>query len=262
MSENQRPSDEIIAKIRKILTKTEEASCTKEEAASAFAMATKLMAQYNLEMSDLEVKGDETVTLEWQDDEVIAMARWRYEDQLAYSVVVEFCFVEGFFLRQSCSNKKSLNFFGTKANVESAKFMFTALLAAYDRLWATHRLQTDCPAHERRIYVAGVATGFQLRLRGERKAMEAERDIIKGKTSGSTALALISVKQQTATAYLDKHPEFKKKNGEKKTGRSTTFAPLTGDHDTFAAGLRDGKNLSLHRSVGAAANAGVKQLDS
>ncbi|MGO9180794.1 MAG: DUF2786 domain-containing protein [Candidatus Limnocylindrales bacterium] len=52
MPENERPNEGRVAKIRKILTKTEDAGCTQEEAEAAFALATRLMAEHNLEMSD------------------------------------------------------------------------------------------------------------------------------------------------------------------------------------------------------------------
>jgi Protein of unknown function (DUF2786) len=45
---------ELIARIRKILARTEEAGCTKAEAEAAYALASTLMAKHNLDMAQVE----------------------------------------------------------------------------------------------------------------------------------------------------------------------------------------------------------------
>jgi hypothetical protein len=51
-------STNVIEKIKKILSKTIENGCTPEEAASAAAMAAKLMEQHQIEQADLVEKGE------------------------------------------------------------------------------------------------------------------------------------------------------------------------------------------------------------
>ncbi len=252
MPENERPSDVWIAKIRKILSKTEDAGCTQEEAEAAFALATRLMAEHNLEMSDVEVN-DDAPKVEWSEADIFTCARWSYENNLAYGIVKEFCFVEGYFGWSYANGKarKVLRFFGKKDNVATAQFMFNALLAAYDRLWITYRYLTGRPASDRRIYVAGIAMGFRDKLRAERQAMEIERDIVKGKSSGSTALALVSVMDETTSEYKKAHPECKDKRGN--------YANLRGSQDTLGDGYKAGKSLNLNRAIG---SAGRKRLGS
>jgi Protein of unknown function (DUF2786) len=252
MSESERPSEVWIAKIRKILSKTEDAGCTQEEAEAAFALATRLMAEYNLEMSDIEVK-DDSQKVEWGDEEILQTGRWFYENNLAYGIVKEYAFIDGFFTHRcdGFKTRKVLRFFGKKENVETARFMFNALLAAYDRLWITYRYLTQRPASDRRIYVAGIAMGFRDQLRAERQAMEIERDIVKGKSSGSTALALVSVMDETTSEYKKAHPECKDKRGH--------YAGLSGTDGTLNDGYKAGKALNLNRAIG---GAGMKRLGS
>jgi uncharacterized protein DUF2786 len=251
MSESERPSEVWIAKIRKILSKTEQAGCTTEEAQAAFALATRLMAEYNLEMSDVGAKDENTTP--WDEADAFACGRWSYENNLAYGIVKEFCFIEGYFARTHSSGKatKVLRFFGRKENVETARFMFGALQAAYDRLWTTYRYLTKRPASDRRIYVCGIAMGFRDKLRAERQAMEIERDIVKGKSSGSTALALVSVMDETTSEYKKAHPECKDKRGH--------YAGLSGTDGTLNDGYKAGKALNLNRAIG---GAGMKRLGS
>ena len=252
MPENERPNELWVAKIRKILTKTEDAGCTQEEAEAAFALATRLMAEHNLEMSDVEVN-DDAPKVEWSEADIFTCARWSYENNLAYGIVKEYAFVEGYFGWSYANGKarKVLRFFGKKDNVATAQFMFNALLAAYDRLWITYRYLTGRPATDRRIYVAGIAMGFRDKLRDERKAMEIERDILKGKNSGSTALALVSVSEETTQKYKQAHPECKDKRGH--------YAGLRGTDGTLNDGYKAGRSLNLNRAIG---GAGMKRLGS
>ncbi len=256
MSESERPSDAWIAKIRKIFAKTETAGCTKDESEAAFALATRLLAEHNLEMSDIEAK--DAPVAEWDESEIFATGKWSREHNLAYNIVREFCFIEGFYnhryeidAKGRQKHKKVLTFFGKKENVETARFMFGALLASYDRLWITYRYLMDAPASDRRAYVVGVATGFSTKLREERKVMEAERDLMKSKTSGSTALALVTVSQETNAKYKEKYPKHK-------SSRSG-FAELRGGQDAFDSGCKAGRALNLNRAIG---GAGRKRLGS
>jgi hypothetical protein len=142
-----------------------------------------------------------------------------------------------------------LRFFGRPDNVQSAKWMFNALVDAFDRLFNEYRKCTGAPASERRIFISGVASGFSQKLRDEERAVEVERDLMRGKTSGSTALALTGIREQTLMAYKDAHPGVFKKDGTKRTARGN-YASVTGSASSFEAGQAAGRSLNLNRSIG------------
>jgi hypothetical protein len=62
--------NDIVERIRKILAKTEEAGCTQAESEAAMAMASRLMAEHNLSMSEVTKGGEagrrEGLSVLWQ----------------------------------------------------------------------------------------------------------------------------------------------------------------------------------------------------
>ena len=57
----------------------------------------------------------------------------------------------------------------------------------------------------------------------ERLAMQIERDLVNGKASGSTALAVINIADQTRLAYRAAHASFFKADGKQKGARSSSM---------------------------------------
>jgi plasmid stabilization system protein ParE len=238
MSTEERPKADLIERVRKILTKTEATNCTQAEAASALAFASKLMAEHNLTVDEVNASTDAAES--WLEDEVYETGRWGLEDSLVYGIVKEFFFVEGFFNLNN--GKKVLLFFGKASNVAAARNTWNSLHAAFDRLWTMYRILNRRPAGERRLFVSGLAKGFAEKLRDERRAMEIERDIVQGTASGGTALALRSVADETLAEYRKAHP----KHGKATRGR---FAAVEGDRSTLQAGYEAGKVLNFAKGV-------------
>lgn len=233
---SEKPKDGIIELIRKILSRTESAGCTPGEAEAAFAMAARKLAEHNLTMEDVAVpKGGEE---SWMEEAIHETGRWSLENNLAYGILKEFYFVEGFFNRSASG--KTFMIFGKAENVATGRFIWNALHASFDRCWTMYRYLNKRPAGEKRIFVAGMAKGFSQKLRDERAAMEIERDLMTGK---STALALTSIAKKTQLAYKAAHPQHKS------SGRSMTG--VTGDRSTLAAGIEAGRSLKLSRALGA-----------
>jgi Protein of unknown function (DUF2786) len=247
LSEAQAKS-EVIERVRKILAKTEDSGCSPAEAERAFAIASRIMAEHNLDMSEVEQKEDGSQS--WTEDDVFETGRWTLEDNLAYGIVNRYFFVEGFFAGKWANDKhrKVLRFFGQPHNVETAKWAFNALHEAFDRLYGEFRRQTGAPARDRRIFTSGVASGFAEKMNEERLAMQIERDLVNGKASGSTALAVINIADQTRLAYRAAHASFFKANGTQK-GRKIQFDEVTGSNSALTAGYVAGRNLSLNRSI-------------
>lgn len=255
MSE-ERNKESLIERVRKILLKTEQAGCTADESEAAFALASRIMAEHNLSMDEVEKRegGEQS----WIDDDVMDTGRWSLEDNLAYGIVHRHFFVEGYFSARFVNGKhrKLLRFFGRPDNVATAKWTFNALLDAFDRLFNEYRARTGAPATDRRIFISGVASGFSQKIEDERKAMEVERDLMQGKASGSTALALTGIREQTQLAYKEHHAFAFKKDGTKKSG-TTRFASVTGSASAFEAGQRAGQSLNLNRAIGGSQRKGL-----
>ena len=179
MSANVNPS--VIEKLRKILAKTEEAGCTEAEAQSAMARASRLMAEHNLSLDQIQKEvGSEKV--EWIEGSGDTLTRWTMEHNLAFFIAKEFFFVEGLIhnIGYGRTQKKLLTLFGQAHNVEAGKWAFNALLDAFGRLFREYRKKSGCPANERRMFVSGVAKGFREKMQDERTALEIERDIDTG----------------------------------------------------------------------------------
>lgn len=260
---SERPKSDLIETLRKILKKTEEAGCTQEEAEAAFRMASRLCAEHNLDMAEIQAEEGRPDDISWLEDDACSMGRWTREHNVAFFIVKEFFFVEAIITtgrQHGRAVRKTLRFFGRASNVESAKWAFNALLDAFDRLWKEYRARTGVPANERRLFVVGVAQGFTARMREERQAVEIERDMEHQAEAaatgtpieaGGTALALRNIAQETATEFQKAHP---------KLGSSrSNFGELRGSQSTLQDGYRAGRSLNLNRSIGGDA-AGRKAL--
>ena len=237
---NDRPKADVIEKLRKILKRTEEAGCTEAESQAAMEMASRLMAEHNLSMGEIEK--EDSATEAWLTESAHESSKWTKECNVAYFVVKEFFFVEGIITTTSGygSNSrkkttKTLRFFGKASNVEAGKWAFKALLDAFDRLFADYRKLTKCPATDRRAFTVGVAQGFAHKMREERKVLEVERDREHGSASGCTALAIVSIAKET-------NQEFQKAYGKLRKG-SSNFADVRDSGGALAAGYKAGRTL-------------------
>ena len=254
---SERPKEDVIERVRKLLSKTEAKGCTQAEAEAAFQAASRIMAEHNLDMAEVEDRGNPAVE-SWIESDAHETGRWTLESNLAYGIVHEFFFIEGFFVGKWVNSKhrKVLRFFGRPENVQTATWAFNALHDAFDRLFNEYRSKTGCPASDRRIFVAGVANGFTQKMHDERRAMEIERDLLRRRPSGSTALAVRGVGEQTLQAYREHHGGMFKKNGARRRG-NTTFAVLTGSQSALQAGYDAGRSLSLNRALSGSQQKGL-----
>jgi hypothetical protein len=246
-------SDQLLSRIRKILEKTERNGCTEEESASAFAAAGRLMAEHNLTMADIASSSDATSADQAlvEEEADFTCSRWELEHNLAYAAVQEHFFVRGLMVGKFVDGKvrKSLLFFGTRANVEAARYVFGRLLQSFEMLWMRHKAIHRTPGSERRAYVVGVARGYRDKLASDRKVMEAERDLLKCQASGGTALALRNIASEVNKAFEAKHLP-KKADGTPKKPQHSGFAAVKGSQDTYEAGYQAGKKLSLNKELG------------
>jgi hypothetical protein len=259
-----RVNESVIAKLRKILSKTEEAGCTEAEAQSAYAMASRLMAEHNLSMADMAQTDAGATQEEWAEEAAWSGGKWTIQCGLAWDVVHEFFFVEGITHTKISFGKrvKVTTFFGRASNVEAATWTFKALLGAFDRLFEDYRRRTGCAASERRLFTLGVSRGFKAKLKDEQRAMEIERDALQSSRSlavngnpapahavKSTALALKDIRQETEEEYKRRNPKIKK--------AQSNYADYRGSRSSLDAGFQAGRNLNLNRAVGQESRKGL-----
>lgn len=235
---NERTSDRILVLIRKILAKTEVAGCTPAEAEVAYAKASRMLAEHNLSMEDVEVATGPGGAEGWRDEAVHEAKRLSLGDKECLQILARFFFVENV-IAVDYDGTQTVRLFGKPENVATAKHVWTALRAAFDRHWAEYRIRAGRPAREKNLFVQAMASGFYGKLREEREALEAERD---GEKPGSTELALQSIDEKLKNGLAVAYPDI----------RETKHRPvyLNGDESTLKAGMEAGQALNLDRPLG------------
>ena len=153
----------MIERVRKILAKTEDrvAAPAEAELLSRRRAASWRSTTWTCPTSSRR----KTASQSWTEDDIFETGKWTLEDNLAYGIVSRYFFVEGFFAGKWANGKhrKVLRFFGAPHNVATAKWAFTALHEAFDRLLMSGAGRTGGPASDRRIFISGVASGFARR---------------------------------------------------------------------------------------------------
>jgi len=231
---------ELIARIRKILAKTEEAGCTTAEAEAAYGLASSLMAKHNLDMTQVE----QAAGLDGEGwTEVMVHESGRASS--VFDMVSGVC-AQYFFVRPYRSSKVGPDgkrrvvqmFFGSPTNVETARFIFSSLLSAIERLWREEFQRGLYERTDRMVFAVGVINGYSEKLEAERASMIQERDRVTGDVG--TALALQTIHDKTLASYRTAHP-----NHEIIGGRRSFY----GSEESHAAGYQAGQRLNLSRPL-------------
>ena len=224
----------ISEKIKKILAKTQEVGCTQQEAESALAMASRLMAQYNISMD--EVKSSEE---KWGIVRVATYGKWTLDMSLITKLVSDHCFVK--YIAESVADRyNSLQFYGLKDNVINAKYMYDSLEKAFDKIWTSYKRRTNSPAKYRRIFISSMASGFDAKMRSERKKLSDEMNQ-QNNTPGKTEIVLANAMQKVEEKFKQQYPMVRFVKAKiTKTNYNSQIA-----HDGYIAG----RNLTLHESI-------------
>lgn len=122
----------IIEKLRKVLALT--TSPSEGEAAAASKMLARLLAQHNLEIADLEAKGQTKQGVVEDKTIDLGKAAWAWKLQLANGLAAHF------FCAVLTSNfDKNPRFVGRPDNVESLKMLYTWLIGQVQEISRTER---------------------------------------------------------------------------------------------------------------------------
>jgi hypothetical protein len=125
------------ARIRALAAKTVDQGCSEEEAMTAAAMVGNLLAQYNLTMSEVDVRDAACITLAIDSGSKKRDALWA----AAFNIGV-FCGCKVWF--QSVgrgSNKNAVyKYFGHETDVMMAEYLFKVIAASVDHEWRQFKL--------------------------------------------------------------------------------------------------------------------------
>jgi hypothetical protein len=232
---------DLIARIRKILDRTEEAGCTPEEAENAYAMASGLMAKHNLDMAQVE----QAAGLDgegWADEIVHESGRASSVLDAVSALCARYFFVTAHRRRTFGPDGKwrvVQMFFGSPTNVETARFIFASLVSAIDRLWREEYRRGFSEKRDRSIFGIGVVRGYSAKLEAERASMIREHDRASGRVG--TALALQTIKEKTSASFDAANPDC----------RTIRRRPIYGSPESLEAGEEAGRKLNLSRPLAA-----------
>lgn len=221
--------ERIIEKIRKCLALANN-NPSEEEAKAAALQAQKLLAKYNISISDVEeVENTSEEIVEqavWYKDIVKGVARaWKYE--LAGIVAKNFRCKHFFY------GRKGVAFYGHKTDAEAAAEVYKYLFGMGDRLAnrVTYRVLRQYHRQGQSAQVSGIynswVKGF---LKGLREGFDKQ----------CTALAIV-IPEDVKTAYAEKSKTFKSANlGMENTGFN---------EDAYNDGFVTGKGAMAQRSL-------------
>lgn len=228
----------IIDRIQKLLVRTTENGCTQGEADAAMAQVSRLLTEHNLSMAD--VSKNTTADAVYVEEFTFQTGRWSAIHNLAYTIVREFCFVEGIFgySRGNQRRVKKLYLFGLQDNVSTARFMFTSLLSSFDHLWDIYRARTLAPVKDKYSFTSGVAAGFSDKMRAERRNVADEQY---RQTGRSTEIILAGVAEKTAIAFKEKYKDLKHVK--------STFGVSDRSSEARAAGYQAGQKLNINKGL-------------
>jgi Protein of unknown function (DUF2786) len=238
--------ERIIDRVRKLLELAGN-NPNEHEALAAMEMASRLMAQHNIELATVEAekkRADEPTV----EERFPALGNARKWGRTVWGAVARLNFCQYFY--HAGAGDTDRNFLiGTKANITATKVMIDYLIATIERL---SRETPTIPDTERRAFCLGAAMRVAQRLdelMEQRKKGEQKSTVT---STGNNLPALASLyqqhKQKNEQAYQHLHPGHRITSGT---------ASKTRNWGAFDRGRAAGDTISLNQQVG---NAGQRRL--
>lgn len=223
---NQQAQDDIIAKIQKLLALAN--SDNEHEAQIAAQRAQELMVKHNLEMQQIKVD------LEYAEQVVandLPYALWHHNYIL--NICKDYFFVRTWFAPQKYKltrdNRRQFRygivFFGTKANVKIANYVFDYLCGAYQRLWLDYKRANGLTEKSRKSYYSGLSKGLRSKLEETRARVEQDRGLV-----------------------LVNDPKLDARMAKGFTSHGGSYNPEY-HHDVAMAGIEHGKSISIAKPI-------------
>lgn len=238
-------SDAIKAKIAALLNKNSSNGASEAEAMAAFKIAQKLMSEHGVTEADILANNDAAKDFL---REMLRDGRKNLHEVDLYcaATIAEFCDVKVWQSKEYNGGIKSgvvLNYFGYKADVETAKYIREVVYRAMEWEWVMYANSLENVGHKRTIrksFMVGLAGRVNARLRDLKKET---------RTSGGTSL--IVLKNQMVTQEYLRQVNIHLK----KAPKSSVIAIK--NSDAYNAGASAGNRVSLTR---AETSTGARQI--
>ena len=229
MKENPAAKDGLVQKLQALQNMTVANGCTESEALVAAGKAAELLERYGLSMQELKAAAPKQLC----DQNSINCGRPRYthEVQFLAPVIAKFTRTKTWLSRTS--SEVQMTFFGLKADVQIASYLFNVFRAAMETewtlYWACHGVEQHVNSRTvRRSFMLGMTKRLQDRLFA---LIEEAKPVL------SESREIVVLKEEIVEKALGElNFRFKKTRKSK----STAF-----DFDAFAAGEVAGDNVSI-----------------
>lgn len=201
-------------------------SPNEHEAASAMRMANRYLLKYNLSLQDVRRPGEHALRHLGRVTGRVQEHEYGLATILERHFFVEVMWVYSYDPRRDVGGK-ILQIGGTPENLDIAEYVHHYVLRVGEELWAARRRLTPDLPGTRRQYLAGLVRGFRLKLGEEAAVQASEHGLV---WSGDPILKEF---------WARLHPRVVR------TGLSGVRRG-----EGFAAGLTDGKRLTLRKPLG------------
>lgn len=237
------PQADHIDKIEKLLNLAAKAG-TEHEAKAAFAAASKLMTKYGIQQHQLT--GKDGMTSKQKEAAEVTQVNFttpKYASERPYHLYVRQIIKHCFFVSivkvpDRYGNSPDYFMLGTREDCAFAGYAFDVLSQIFLKHLSTFLKQNGLPRTPKYFngYWAGLAEGFN------QAWDEARRAEIAAQGAESYAIVLVD-KAAALTKFVAARSDIK----HKKQNRSQDF-------NAREAGVRDGRNIKIHRPLGAGAS--------
>ena len=244
MDENKKQT--VAKKIRALLAKTTDAGCTEQEALNAAALAAKLQADYDIDLTAAEVQeeGFDTVEIEWQSEQrqfiqyKIAVVISKFTSTQCWTIEPSNHIGRG---KRTKKGAYKLVYYGFASDVIFAQWLLESLTVFIERStlnYECYEMPDNYSNAQRRdarkAFIAGICDRINRRL----------LELIKPtvcKAATGTALIVLD-KTALVKASLDEQ-------GFKTQSKNRVSTKLNND-EAFYAGYREGEKASFGRPIG------------
>lgn len=225
----------ILSRVQKILAKVGNGA-TEEEAATALAMASKILADHNLTMADVEES-----SIEWAQESAFMGRRLPAEADFIRAIIGDYFFVRTIELRPAGLGFVSIRIFGEREALGTALWIWKQLTEQYRALYRSYRARAGFAAGDKISYYMGLTHGLSERLEAERKA---RADEPAGSSGRSCEIVLADAEARVTAALGRLHPDLMLQEEK----------PRAVEVRTMEAGLGDAAKICLARPVDGRAN--------
>jgi hypothetical protein len=239
--------EKIVAKIRALREKTTEGGCTEAEAMAAAEIVSKLMAEYDLTFTDVEVRESEVI----QESVMSDRSSNSHPTKFCMNALETFCGIKIWFGKQYTPGKGRKiyhTFFGLPKDVEIATYLYNVILGAMEREAFSFK---ESPEYNISWYGKGekkIATNSFLRgmaVRISQRLRDLHKEQMQTMNDTPIGRELVVVKKSVVADAL------RKAGICLKTSQSSA---VSHNQAAYAAGQAAGDRVGLHRGVSSGGN--------